>query len=330
MSPAAHLPIVDVSGFRTPGERGVDEAALVRQLDNACREIGFFGVVGHGVDPTLLGELDTAARDFFALPDEVKSAISMRHAGRAWRGWFPLYGEVTSGRPDGKEGLYFGTDHPADHPRILDGTLLHGANLYPQDPPALRAAVIAWLDALRPVADTVMAAIALALGLDARWFERHLTADPTILFRVFHYPPTAATNTEWGVAEHTDYGLLTLLAQDGEGGLEVRNRDGRWLEVEPTPDVLVCNIGDMLERLTRGRYRSTPHRVRNTSDRARLSFPYFFDPSWDATVPTLPLIDEEGGEESERRWDRADPIAWEGTYGDYLSAKVARVFGDLI
>jgi isopenicillin N synthase-like dioxygenase len=254
----------------------------------------------------------------------------MTEGGRAWRGWFPLYGEVTSGRPDGKEGLYFGIDHPADHPRVVDGSLLHGANLYPREPEELRPAVIAWLDALRPVADAVMSALAIALGLEGDWFVRNLTADPTILFRIFHYPPNSATDTTWGVAEHTDYGLLTLLAQDEHGGLEVRHRDGTWIAVDPHPEVLVCNIGDMLERLTRGRYRSTPHRVRNTSDAGRLSFPYFFDPSWNATVPTLPLDAAAPAGEAPQRWDDSNPIAWEGTYGDYLSAKVAKVFGDLV
>lgn len=324
MSAAAHLPIVDISDLM-PGSEGTDDD--MADLDTACREIGFFGISGHGLDPTLLGDLDHAARAFFALPDAVKSEISMSKGGRAWRGWFPLYGEVTSGRPDGKEGLYFGIDHPPDHPRVIDGSLLHGANLYADEPAELRQAVIAWLDALRPVADAVMSAIAVALGLASDWFIRNLTADPTILFRIFHYPPHSATDTTWGVAEHTDYGLLTLLAQDGQGGLEVRHRDGRWLAVDPHPGVLVCNIGDMLERLTRGRYRSTPHRVRNTSDAARLSFPYFFDPSWEATVPTFP-IDTAGP--APERWDDGDPIVWEGTYGDYLSAKVAKVFNDLV
>jgi isopenicillin N synthase-like dioxygenase len=131
----------------------------------------------------------------------------------------------------------------------------------------------------------------------------------------------------WGVGEHTDYGLLTLLAQDDLGGLQVRAVDGSWIDVDPTPGALVCNLGDMLERLTGGRYRSTPHRVRNTSDRGRLSFPYFFDPSWDATVPTLPLDD--APLPAAGRWDGSDVTAWEGTYGDYLTAKVSKVFPQL-
>jgi len=110
--------------------------------------------------------------------------------------------------------------------------------------------------------------------------------------------------------------------------LQVELLDGTWIDVEPDSSLLVCNIGDMLERLTGGRYRSTPHRVRNTSGVDRLSFPYFFDPSWDATVPTLPLPSTTTNR-VHRRWDGSDVLAWPGTYGDYLSAKVSKVFPDL-
>ena len=104
--------------------------------------------------------------------------------------------------------------------------------------------------------------VAFGLGIDPGWFETHLTADPTVLLRIFHYPP--GDNGSWGVGEHTDYGLLTLLAQDHHGGLQVRTR-GEWVDVPADPYVFVVNMGDMLERMTHGRYRSNPHRVRNLS-----------------------------------------------------------------
>ena len=320
------LALIDIA----PLLDGGSGARLVAdQIDSACRQLGFFRITGHGLDPALLERLDTEARLFFAQPDEVKQPIAMAGAGSAWRGWFPVRGEVTSGIPDRKEGLYVGVEHPADHPRVLAGIPLHGANLFP--PGGLGPAINAWVEAVTSVATIVMRGVALGLGLPADWFERDLTRDPTVLFRVFHYPALAdnASAPEWGVGEHTDYGLLTLLAQDGSGGLQVRTPDGAWLDVPAEPGVIVCNIGDMLDKLTEGRYRSTPHRVRNLSGHDRLSFPLFFDPSWDAVVTALPLDDSPPADDADRRWDGTSLRAWNGTYGDYLTEKVAKVFPDL-
>jgi isopenicillin N synthase-like dioxygenase len=330
VSVAAHLPIVDIGPLLNapadPSALAETGAAIGRE----CRQTGFFGIIGHGVPHEAQTNLDRAARSFFALPEIVKAEIAMDRAGPAWRGWFPVGGELTAGRPDRKQGIYFGTEHPVDHPLVLASTPLHGANQFPTAIPELRPAVLDWLDRMRPVADAVLRGVAVGLGLDPGWFEATLTGDPTVLFRVFHYPPqSAGALDEWGVGEHTDYGLLTLLAQDASGGLEIRLRDGAWCSIAPEPDVLVCNLGDMLERLSGGRYRSTPHRVRNTTAHDRLSFPYFFDPSWDAIVPALIPSDElpTGGEPA--RWDGADVTAWEGSYGVYLTAKVAKVFPQL-
>ncbi len=324
------IPLIDISVMLDPASGPDDQERVAQAIDDGCRQVGFFSIVGHGVPTDLQDRLEAASHAFFALPDSEKQAIAMSKAGSAWRGWFPIGGELTSGVPDSKEGIYFGSEHPPDHPRARAGVALHGRNQFPGDG-ELRVAVLGWLDAIRPVADSVMRAIALGLGLPAEWFEQHLTGDPTILFRIFHYapePPGAGSVAQWGVGEHTDYGLLTLLAQDQLGGLEVRALDGSWIDVEPTPGAIVCNLGDMLERLTGGRYRSTPHRVRNTSGAGRLSFPYFFDPSWDATVPTLPLPATHH-RASHERWDGGDVLAWEGTYGDYLTAKIAKVFPEL-
>ncbi len=324
------MPIIDVSPLLDPAVNGDDVAHVATELDVACRDTGFFGIVGHGVDLALQAELERRSREFFALGDDAKSAIAMPLAGAAWRGWFPVGGELTSGRPDRKEGVYFGAEHSPDHPQVQNGTALHGANQFPAEPHELRTIVLQWLDEMRRVADAVMRGLALALGLPADWFAEHLTGDPTVLFRIFHYPPAPSDRDEddWGVAEHTDYGLLTVLAQDDLGGLQVHRRDGTWIDVEARPGVFVCNLGDMLERLTGGRYVSTPHRVRNTATRGRLSFPYFFDPSWGATVPTLPLAAEPSAADRQR-WDGEDVTAWTGTYGEYLTTRVARVFPDL-
>ena len=334
--PTDSVPVIDLRSSAEPG--GAER--LAAQLDAACRDTGFFCIVGHGIDPGLLARMDAAAREFFALPDPVKAQIAMAVGGRAWRGWFPLGGEVTSGIPDGKEGIYFGEELRPDDARVIAGVPLHGANLFPPEVPGLGPSVLAWIAALMELGHRVMALVAMGLGLPRDWFRRELTADPTALFRIFRYPDATAAAAaradagvgigEWGVAEHTDYGLLTMLAQDDCGGLQVHGRDG-WIDVAPIPDSLVCNIGDMLERMTGGRYRSTPHRVRNTSGRDRLSFPFFFDPSWDAHVTPLPLAPESvGADAAARRWDGRSVFDFDGTYGEYLVAKVSKVFPDLV
>ena len=321
-----HLSSIDVSPLLDANASAASRRLVAEAIDTACREVGFFKIVGHGVDPALRSDLDRAARAFFARPDDEKAAIAMAHGGVAWRGWFPLGGELTSGMPDQKEGLYFGRELPADVPVVRAGTPLHGPNLFPAEPAELRGLVLEYLDALTALGQRVLDAMAIGLGLEAGWFERNLTADPVVLFRIFRYPPHRAAADGWGVAEHTDYGLLTLLGEDRLGGLQVRTPDG-WIDVAPDPDAFVCNLGDMLERLTGGLYRSTPHRVRNSGAGDRLSFPFFLDPSWDATIAPLPIAprpsDDAGAAD---RWDHASVHGFAGTYGDYLTAKVAKVF----
>jgi isopenicillin N synthase-like dioxygenase len=308
-----HLPVIDVSD---------DEDAVAAQIDTACRDTGFFFVVGHGVPVDLQTRLDELAREFFALPDHEKAAIEMRHGGRAWRGWFPVGGELTSGQPDMKEGLYFGQELPASD------TPLHGPNLFPARPSGLRAAVLDYIDAVTDLGHLLLRRMARGLGLDDQWFHRNLTADPLVLFRIFHYPPLPNGDERWSVGEHTDYGLITILGQDSSGGLAVRGPRG-WIDVPPMPDAFVVNLGDMLERMTQGRYKSTPHRVRNTHGVDRLSFPLFLDPAWDAEVLPVPVDGAFRRDDSSERWDGASVHEWSGTYGDYLLTKVGRVFPEL-
>src|SRR6185503_19705845 len=270
------LPVIDL---RLAGNGPEARSALARQLDLACSEFGFFYLVGHDVELRLSARLVTLAREFFARDQAEKMQIHMSRGGRAWRGYFPVGGELTSGQPDLKEGLYFGTELDDTHPRVRAGTPMHGRNLFP-DVPDFRASVLAYMSALENVGQQVLSLMAEGLQLDRDYFRRQFTADPTVLFRIFRYPPDAAAREGWGVGAHTDYGLLTLLQQDEVGGLQVSNRD-RWLDVPPLADSLVCNVGDMLERLTNGRYLSALHRAKNLSARERLSMVLFLDPSFD-------------------------------------------------
>lgn len=345
------LPVIDMAALFDPADTA-GHARAGRQIAAACETFGFFYLTGHGVTPGALETLERESHAFFALPEAEKAAIAMVHGGRAWRGWFPTGGELTSGRPDLKEGVYFGTELPTEDARVRAGLPMHGANLWPVRPPGLKDAVGAYMAQASAAAARLMAGVSLALGLDAGWFERAYTGDPTILFRIFRYPAhregqvpggsgsadaDAGGAPSWGVGEHTDYGLVTLLAQDRHGGLQVKTPAGDWLAAPPIPGTLVVNVGDMLERLTGGRFRSAPHRVANTSGHDRLSFPLFFDPAFAAPMRPLPQLTIAKGQTaaeliaSDRatRWDQSSVHTFEGTYGDYLLGKVAKVFPDL-
>lgn len=320
----ADLPVVDVAPLVSGSG---DRRAVAAEIGRACREHGFFYVVGHGLDPELGERLERVSREFFAQDAERKRALRMELGGRAWRGWFPVGGELTGGLADEKEGLYFGAELDLEQPRVKAGTPMHGPNLFP-DIPGFRACVLAYMDRVTELGHALMQGIALSLGLEASYFHDRYTADPLILFRIFNYPPLGSSAADrWSVAEHTDYGLLTILRQDDVGGLEVKSRAG-WIDAPPRPGSLICNLGDMLDRMTGGLYRSTPHRVRNSSDRARLSFPLFFDPDFEAEVRAIDTRAAVADDRNER-WDGASVHAFSGTYGEYLLGKVSKVFPQL-
>ena len=148
------IPVIDLR--EPPGE-------VARAIHAACREHGFFYVVGHGIDESLGRRLEDLSHRFFALPQPVKERYAMPLAGRAWRRWFPLGGELTSGRADWKEGLYVGTNLPATHPRVRAGVPLHGQNLLPGDGvlPGFAATIDAWMSAVTALGQRVLESIAI-------------------------------------------------------------------------------------------------------------------------------------------------------------------------
>eukprot|EP00035_Acanthoeca_spectabilis_P000042 m.70493 g.70493 ORF g.70493 m.70493 type:complete len:299 (-) comp10018_c0_seq1:4235-5131(-) len=252
------LPVINLRSV--PDQDGMSRdqyAAVVQAVGKACTEFGFFYIVGHQIDPKLLARVVAGARAFFSLPKAEKAAIAMNKSGRAWKGWFGLGGELTSGRPDHKEGLYLGDELPPSHPEVLKGTLMHGPNLWPVMPehPTFKQDVLLYMDELERVAHTVLSLIASSLGLSKDHFDSTFRPAPTRLLRLFQYPSPVddEARARWGVGEHCDYGVLTILLQDEVGGLEVRSRNGEWLSAKPIPGSFVVNIGDMLERLTWGR-----------------------------------------------------------------------------
>src|SRR5262245_39359691 len=216
----SQVPIIDIGGL---SGSVADRQAVAARLGEACRESGFFYAVGHGVDEGLQRRLQALSRQFFAQDVATKMRIRMALGGRAWRGYFRVGDELTSGKPDQKEGLYFGAELAADHPLVKAGTPLHGPNLFPEKPAGLRETVLEYMAALTKLGHRLMAGVALSLDLAESYFADRYTGEPLTLFRIFNYPPPPDPSL-WGVGEHTDYGLLTILLQDDAGGLEVKSQ----------------------------------------------------------------------------------------------------------
>jgi|LakMenEpi03Aug12_release.lakeMendotaPanAssembly.Ray.scaffolds.fasta_scaffold01611_7 isopenicillin N synthase-like dioxygenase len=335
------VPVIDISALVHRGSDS-DRLQVARQLGQACCDVGFFYVVGHGIPDQLVSRLEELSRQFFSLPIQEKMEINMALGGRAWRGYFPVGDELTSGKPDLKEGLYLGQELDDQHPDVLAGTPLHGRNLFPRIE-GFRETVLEYLAAATQLGHSLMSGMALSLGLDQDYFNNHYTGDPFVLFRIFNYPCSKQNSIglaeradsignnqpRWGVGEHTDYGLITILKQDDSGGLQVKSCS-RWIDAPPITGSFICNIGDMLERLTRGIYRSTPHRVLNLAKRDRISFPVFFDPNFHSPIsPIQALAQLPVADDRNLRWDHANVHDFQGTYGDYLLQKVSKVFPQL-
>ncbi len=312
------IPLIDLS---------LPDKTTALMIAGACEAHGFFCIKNHGISSELQNRLDSLSRDFFDLPLPEKNKIHMKLGGLAWRGFFAIGEELTSGKPDLKEGIYLGEQLPESDPRVKAEWPLHGQNLYPEIS-GFNETIEAYIKEVTGLAHRLMELVSLSLGLDRKYIFENYTKDPTILFRVFHYPPQKNPEDGWGVGAHTDYGLLTILKQDGCGGLEVKTHNG-WQEVPPLENVFVCNIGDMLELLTKGLYRSTLHRVRNKSGRDRLSFPFFFDPNFEASITPIPTTKDQRLPDEKDRWDEKNLHQFQGKYRDYLIGKISKVFPDL-
>ena len=295
-APAASVPVIDLSGF--VGGDGQRRRSLGEQIDRACREVGFFTVVGHGIDDTTIGALTSAARAFFDAPLEDRLAVAMPEPGYPY-GYNPLQAEALNrsiggiAQADLKETFNVGPIDPP--PRPLDEMVdpderaVYAPNLWPSAVPSLRPAVEAYYRSMANLAATVMEAFAVALGLDEHVFDDLIDAHGSAL-RIAHYPAMDEPPLpgQFRAGAHTDYGTLTILWTDGEPGLQVQTAAGNWLDVEPVEGGLIVNLGDLMERWTNDRWRSTMHRViAGPQVGSRLSIPFFHNANWDATVECI-------------------------------------------
>ena len=263
------------------------DPSLLEHLRATCHLTGFFYLRHPQLASGPLASMFHYAREYFTLPMVEKNAIHLSHSPH-YRGYSVLDEEETQGFPDHKETLDLGLEAPLLDSEV-DYHVLQGPNQWPADWPEFRQASETYLEELRTVGEQVMRTLGLSLQLEEDTCARHF--DPCYcMLRLIAYPPVMQGSPErQGIGEHTDFGCLTILAQDGVGGLEVRCADGSWIAADPKPDCLVVNLGDMLEIWTGRYFMATPHRVSSPrGSSTRYSIPFFLEPSLDTVVTPLP------------------------------------------
>ncbi|MBS1301589.1 isopenicillin N synthase family oxygenase [Loktanella sp. SALINAS62] len=277
------IPRIDAAALIDPTHDG--HAAARRAASDAASGVGFLTVYNTGLTSARVQEVIDAYRRFFHLPASAKQAVDMARTGSN-RGWGASGSEQVNpdANPDYKQVFDCGVSLPADHPLRLAGIGAYAPNQWP-DMPADFAPVLRryFIDACT-VARNLLVAVLESVGEDGAFFADKF-GTPMALLRGNFYPerPTDAGARDFGIATHTDYGCLTLLATDGSPGLEVRQRGGGWIPVSAPPGEFIINFGEMLEIWTAGRVKATPHRVIGTQHE-RISVPLFFNPDHDANV----------------------------------------------
>jgi len=294
------VPLIDIAPFEGSDPRA--HRTVVEQVRAACERIGFFLIAGHGVPDALIDDTYGAARDFFDLPEAEKLKIA-RLKSEASRGYNRMadqslsYSHGQAAPPDLQESLNFGPMDIPDTPYFRQGLgAVHFApNKIPLQPPRLMPLARAYYGALEGLAARVMRIFAGALELPSDFFDgkidRHITT-----MRFVNYPDQdeAPRDGQLRAGAHSDYGSLTILRiEDAPGGLQVRDRDGQWVDVPAIPGSFVINIGDLMQQWTNDRWVSTVHRVVNPPrDKAlgsrRISLVFFHQPNYDADVACLP------------------------------------------
>ena len=277
MGEFSNIPVVDLGG-NDP----------IAAFADAYGSTGFGYIVNHGIDDNLIEGVFEASRNFHALPLEQKLSVELNHLHR---GYIPIntstdvnskLAEVK--RPNQSASFMMMREDPAED----SATYLSGPNQWP-DLPGFQNTLETYAAALTSLGQNLMRIALQAAGVTDDSVMSYFQV-PTIWLRLLHYPPTPETGPAdlYGSAPHTDFGCLTILAQDDVGGLQVKAPSGQWVDAPKIPGSFVVNVGDMLHRMSNGRLLSTPHRVINRSGRERYSCPFFFDPHVSLDVTPLP------------------------------------------
>ncbi len=298
------------------GDQARDPDGFARDFGEAFQRYGFAIVRDHGIDDALIARAWAMTEALFALPEETKRGWFVPGGGGA-RGYTPFKTEIAKGAShvDLKEFWHIGRELPAGHRFAA----VMSPNIWPNVPEGFRDTFLELFAAFDRAGSRLLSAIARYLDLAPDWFE-HAVEDGNSVLRLLHYPPVTEDAPNVRAGAHEDINLITLLLGAEEAGLELLDRDGRWLPVKPPEGAMVVNVGDMLQRLTNHVLPSTTHRVVNPPverrGHSRYSMPFFLHPAPDFVIKTLP------GCISEDRPNRyPEPI----TAHDYLHERLVEI-----
>src|SRR5690242_14616729 len=305
----ATIPVLDVGDYLagTPGAR----EAVAADLRAALEGVGFFILVNHGVPRDLIDRTFAEARRFHAQPMQTKLALRMNEHNNGYMamGRYAVWtSDVNANdKPDLNEAFFVKRERGPDDPLLRSGRRFVGPNRWPESLPGFRETVLAYTGAVDALGRRLVPVCAVALGLPADYFDAAF-AESQFSFRLSHYPPVAAQPNQFGIAPHTDANFLTFLAQTEIPGLQVRMPGGEWLDVPYVRDSYAVNAGDMMYRLTNGRFNATPHRAVPPVGRDRYAIPFFLGPHIDTVIECLPTCQ---GPDNPARFPSI-------TYDDYL------------
>ena len=327
------LPLLDISAFRNGWDSAgnVDKSWLITDLTAACSDTGFFYLVGHAVPRNVVEAVRHAVQGYFSLPEERKRELTILKDN--YRGYIPL-GFFTPNDGEGVaeqyEGFKLHYEVAADDP-VCQQNWLYGPNRWPVSPPEFRDALTEYWECLDKVSDVLLRAAACSLELEEHAFIE-LFREPLTNMTLLHYPPMGQGQEGYGIHPHKDTDAFTILYPDPVGGLQVRHRDGSWIEAGAAggapEDAFVVNIGDMMEVWSGGRFVSTPHRVINRTGRERYSFPWFAVPRHDVMIEPMvkPLAGFQRKPVSSGEWSEA---IWYTNYPEKKSTDPALHLGSL-
>lgn len=285
------IPVLDVGPYLA-GESGARER-LGHDMARTAADTGFVVIVNHGIPQSLIDGCFAAASSFFDRDEAFKMALKV---GMLNIGYLPYGAQIVktskinvNTQPNLSESFYIVNDLTADDPRIVAGDPLYGLNRWPSDMPEFKAATMAYIGAMTPLADKMVSAMATGMGLPPDYFTEAFTDEPTRTLRLIRYPKhDGAADNQFGFAPHIDTNFLTLLAQSALPGLEVRTMEGEWIRPAPIPGAFVVNTGEMLTRYSNDRFIATPHRVINDNNALRHAIPFFYGPGLNAVIKPVP------------------------------------------